>query len=410
MLDLSQYRCNQYLNIHYKNALIKFISVFDHPEGVLNCVDEYLEQNIIKSREDLYKTLFDTSVYVIADKYYNQPGKIKFAIRKRIAEYKLTKTQYPLELTLMLTGRCNLRCDHCLADEIPKEDLDIKKVIKSLTDSPLINEITICGGEPMLHKDFKQFVIFASKIASFVNIDTNATLFSTNYDELEESLKWLPKNCKFIISFDNYHFGGKFKLTGTIEMKIKNLLKFVINHKIELAINVVDEKNQIPAVKDKELAKILDDITNEQYKHSYIVYRGKPVAIGKAIGKSERKLSIMGIQNSLHSLALRFTINPDGKVFTGMDEMFLEPMNKQNKKYIGDINKESIHTLYEKEFRAVLLRTRDPELLLPRSELLRKTVRNKYEKIVARLVRNKVQLREKERDTLRTHYMNKIKY
>ena len=70
------------------------------------------------------------------------------------------RTQKRLEnITLMLTNTCNLNCKHCCASEISASQ-DISFQILRQTIALGSRQITVTGGEPLLHKRIREILAF----------------------------------------------------------------------------------------------------------------------------------------------------------------------------------------------------------------------------------------------------------
>lgn len=88
---------------------------------------------------------------------------------------------------LLVTNRCNLKCTHCCADavdkssEVFKQEMDIDE-LKSAIDKIINanpNGIAITGGEPMVRKDFFEFLGYLRKnYRGKIALATNATLIT----------------------------------------------------------------------------------------------------------------------------------------------------------------------------------------------------------------------------------------
>ncbi len=87
----------------------------------------------------------------------------------------------PIEAQLIVTRRCNLSCGYCteydkFSTPIPLTKL--KERIDALHRLNVVN-ITLLGGEPLLHPDIYEIVEFANRQAQ-VSITTNGFLLSEN--------------------------------------------------------------------------------------------------------------------------------------------------------------------------------------------------------------------------------------
>lgn len=105
---------------------------------------------------------------------------------------------YDIELgpiQIEITGRCNMNCSHCRASEMAKKDMPLEEILKIVkfarTYSPNYKEITISGGEPMLHHDFRKVISELRKNgADYLTITTNGSLITEDLLDYFESLQF----------------------------------------------------------------------------------------------------------------------------------------------------------------------------------------------------------------------------
>ncbi len=82
-----------------------------------------------------------------------------------------------------VTGKCNMRCQHCRAWNEPKKELSLD-VIKNILDFVSAESeegfgVTISGGEPFIRKDLEEIVrLVASSSSNLMAITTNGSLCS----------------------------------------------------------------------------------------------------------------------------------------------------------------------------------------------------------------------------------------
>jgi len=90
-------------------------------------------------------------------------------------------------LSFFITYRCNYRCFMCLAEDQIKNmnrDGDIGLFMERLSSArfgPLKPFIKISGGEPLLHPDFRRFIVFLKENGFKCSINTNG-YFLPRYD------------------------------------------------------------------------------------------------------------------------------------------------------------------------------------------------------------------------------------
>ena len=113
-------------------------------------------------------------------------------------EVETDQAIYDIELgpiQIEITGRCNMDCKHCRASEMLKKDMPVPEILKILKFarmySPSYKEVTISGGEPLLHRDFREVMkLIRNNGADFVTITTNGSLITEDLLDYFQSLKF----------------------------------------------------------------------------------------------------------------------------------------------------------------------------------------------------------------------------
>ena len=106
--------------------------------------------------------------------------------------------RHPVNATLELTLRCNLKCKMCMFRHCDEENAQLaaqeltpsqwETMAQQLFDAGALN-ILITGGEPMLRKDFAEIYRSIYRLGFLVTIYTNATLVT---EEIMETLQACP--------------------------------------------------------------------------------------------------------------------------------------------------------------------------------------------------------------------------
>lgn len=106
--------------------------------------------------------------------------------------------RYPINATLELTLRCNLKCKMCMFrhgdgenDRLCREELTAEQwaeMARQLFDAGTLN-ILITGGEPLLRKDFSEIYKSIYRLGFIVTLYTNATLIT---DEVMQTFRQYP--------------------------------------------------------------------------------------------------------------------------------------------------------------------------------------------------------------------------
>lgn len=117
--------------------------------------------------------------------YQRKDDRLHF-LSSRQANFNLetTRLSAPICLTWQITGKCNLRCVHCLADSSGdrRDELDMNQIRAFLDDLAGMGVfyINVGGGEPLLHPNFFEIMDYAGSKGVFVQFSTNGTLIDGN--------------------------------------------------------------------------------------------------------------------------------------------------------------------------------------------------------------------------------------
>jgi len=120
------------------------------------------------------RKLLQRSIYNRLKRYVEWQIKLKEG--KNVVMPKLQ----PISINLDLTTGCNYYCDHCIdlgmINNGGKLQLaNIKQMVTSLVKDGLRSTIVIGGGEPVLHPDFEEVIVFLKSLKLQVGIVTNGS-------------------------------------------------------------------------------------------------------------------------------------------------------------------------------------------------------------------------------------------
>lgn len=155
-----------------------------------------------------------------------------------LEKYRILVTEYEsrhLEnITVMLTNRCNLKCRHCCASEITtKSDISVNLIDRVIDMKP--EQITISGGEPLLHENIKDILAHIRKnYSGLLAIATNGTLVEKYLDLI---IKYVDK---VEISLDGVTAEGTARYRGSsVFEKVLESVKALRKNNIRVAISMV---------------------------------------------------------------------------------------------------------------------------------------------------------------------------
>lgn len=152
--------------------------------------------------------------------------------RRAVATDAAYATPMPREVSLQLTYRCNLRCEHCFqwsdqgffqdfSKEKQRTELDlgvIEKVLRATEDTRA--KVFLWGGEPLMYTRFGELADMLAGTRRVVNICTNALLIERNIDHL---LKIGP-GLRFLVSLDGLGADHEaLRGKGTFSRTIRNV-------------------------------------------------------------------------------------------------------------------------------------------------------------------------------------------
>lgn len=152
-------------------------------------------------------------------------------------EVETDDTIYEIELgpvQIEITGKCNMDCEHCRASEMPKIDMPVEQIIKIMKFtrkfSPNYKEITLSGGEPLMHNSFRQVLSEVQKHGGdSVTITTNGSLVTSEILQFMQSLKFERLMISVSVdALDAVNHDSFRKFNGAFDLAV-NALKLVSN-------------------------------------------------------------------------------------------------------------------------------------------------------------------------------------
>ena len=172
------------------------------------------------------------------------------------------------KIYIEITNCCNLSCSFCSKTSKPKRTMTIEELkniiskIKSHTDYIYLH----VKGEPLLHKDLKEFLKIAEENDLKVNLTTNGTLFSQRVDDLKNS-KALKKVNFSLHSENNYpnYFENIFQSVDKLPKDIT-----VIYRLWTLSNSTLDKKSTEIVEKLKDYYNLSPQIVDKLYKEQNV--------------------------------------------------------------------------------------------------------------------------------------------
>ncbi len=167
-------------------------------------------------------------------------------------------TNSPREIHLDITSKCNLRCSYCYYFSSEGDngvDLPLQEWLNFFEECNkyAVMEVCLCGGEPLIRKDFKQIVKGVVENRMRFSILSNGTLIN---DDIAEYIKSTKRCNSFQVSIDGPgpEAHDVFRGKGTFEKALKGL-KTLINLKIPVTVRVTIHKHNVNKL--DEIAELL---------------------------------------------------------------------------------------------------------------------------------------------------------
>lgn len=100
----------------------------------------------------------------------------------------------------VITERCNLTCSHCIRDSSPYRDETaetgmIKNALTQIAHSHPDSLVLLSGGEPTLHRHFRELLDFGLQLGLYITINTNGVTSFFN----EWTLKELARHARLSV-------------------------------------------------------------------------------------------------------------------------------------------------------------------------------------------------------------------
>jgi len=247
-------------------------------------------------------------------------------------------------LCIEITNKCMLNCIHCSSKANSKSNdmllfSDVKNILLDAVSEGVKN-LSISGGDPLLHPEFKEIISFAKKLGLHITVYSCGIIYHNN--ELssisEDTLLFFKRNInKIVISLHGSNDDTIYKIVkiknvfNTIINSIKSCLKYNIEteiHFVPININYIDFLDLIDLVNDIGIKKI-----------SLL----RLVSQGRCLNNDELKVSV----DNMKSLLKEITIKISNEKYKNLSIRYGCPFNcitddKNNKPCSVGINKLNI--------------------------------------------------------------------
>ncbi len=144
--------------------------------------------------------------------------------------------------TFIRLNGCNLRCKYCdtmyAVEHCVGKIMTIDEIVKKCQEISYKN-ITLTGGEPLIHKNVEELIDALIENGFYVNIETNGSVDITKY---------LNKPVIITMDFKTYASGetNKMLMSNLEKLRKNDCLKFVCSKEdLDLVLNVLENYNVI---------------------------------------------------------------------------------------------------------------------------------------------------------------------
>jgi organic radical activating enzyme len=198
---------------------------------------------------------FDWSGYDYMNELY-MSRMVDYYFTILVRDFKLKKKYFVDSLYVEITSRCSLRCEECCAfvpyNSNPRDFDKEETTAYAMTVIEAIGqfrELSLTGGEPLLHKDLADLIRAFRDIDAFevINILTNGTILPT--EDVIEAMKNEPR---MLVRISDY---------GVISHKSNEIAKLLTENNIKTEI--IDYKNWYKRPSIGVLDYTIDDLCHK---------------------------------------------------------------------------------------------------------------------------------------------------
>lgn len=158
--------------------------------------------------------------------------------------------RFPEDVIISLTGQCNLKCRHCMAQDISQEEdkLSYSRILQLLDefDQYGLKVLKFSGRETTLHPKFWDILEYATSKRFAVTLLTNGKLLEvSNMRKLHAIKKRRKRGFNVSISLDGFDRESHefIRGDGTFDVTVNNIINLISNGFIPCINTVIHKKN-----------------------------------------------------------------------------------------------------------------------------------------------------------------------
>ncbi|MBI5460160.1 radical SAM protein [Methanobacterium sp.] len=290
--------------------------------------------------------------------------------------------QTPTHASIELTYKCNFSCKHCYINSSPKNDefWEKNKLFEILSDLKslgiLIVELT--GGEPLVHPDFPEIIERCLQLFPVVGVDTNGYLLKKTHLKIINNynnrvffqVDMHGDNPKYVDWFCN-HEGAFENAKKAIMMLSKE--NFIVRAAMTLTpMNIDQIFSTISLVKNLGATNMILStvVPTGRGRSSELIFSPENMEhVINQVEKAKKKFGdflfedpeYLPIIGEINNNKLNCGAASRSICFTPNGEIKMCPMSNPNDFSLGNVYKESVHTILSKNISSLLIELEDPK-------------------------------------------------
>jgi len=217
-------------------------------------------------------------------------------------EVETEDTIYEIEfgqVQIEITGRCNMRCQHCRAAHQPKQDMPTEQIVKIIRFarrfSPNYKEIILSGGEPLMHHDFFDVLKQVRENGGeFITLTTNGSLLTSEHLALIKDLSF--QRFVLSVSLDNLdpNKHDEFRAHKGAFLKAVDALRLVAESNLPNVVASMRSTIQAMQIDEMErMVRFAEEIGCKRVSFSAIHPAGKAIERDDLWMSKEQKLAFI---------------------------------------------------------------------------------------------------------------------
>lgn len=151
-------------------------------------------------------------------------------------------------IQIEITGKCNLKCRHCRASELPSNEVSIETLKKLFSFAEVKKgcHFIVSGGEPLLHSTFFDILSYIeSKEPEEVVITTNGTLINKTHANILSSYKKTKTTVQVSLDSIDENEHNLIRGSSTAYQKAINGVHILVNSNIFTSIRATISPSQL---------------------------------------------------------------------------------------------------------------------------------------------------------------------